>query len=92
MREPPPRLVRQVARLKSSGLPRYFFFEALPADFLVAGFEVFLAVVDADFAAEPRFEPDFDAPLRPRAPPPYDARPAARPPGGAGTNTGRPDN
>ncbi|HEX8666631.1 MAG TPA: hypothetical protein VF744_21680 [Beijerinckiaceae bacterium] len=47
-------------------LPRYFFFDALPADFLAAGFEVFRAVVDADFAAEPRFEPfepDFDAPF-----------------------------
>jgi hypothetical protein len=38
----------------------------LAAGFLPAGFEVFRAVVDADFAAEPRFEPfepDFDAPF-----------------------------
>ena len=66
MREPPPRLVRKAARPNRGGLPRYFFLEALPADFLAAGFEVFLAVVDADFAAEPRFEPfepDFEAPF-----------------------------
>jgi hypothetical protein len=94
----PPSHAWTVRRGSSGGRPnsrpggpsRYFFEAFLAAGFLVAGFDVFLAVVDADLAAELRFEPPFEPPDFPAPflapddleppfeadfPPPFDALP-----------------
>ncbi|HEX8164775.1 MAG TPA: hypothetical protein VF601_03185 [Beijerinckiaceae bacterium] len=52
-------MAAEPVRLGRGGPSRYFFFAFVA--FLAAGFEVFLALVEADFARVPD---DFDAPLR----------------------------